>query len=178
MLTRTYLIVRRSLGAFALATSLGACAAGGDDAEDAPEPASATCSLSITLSGALAFESKAADTKACASLVESGPGMDLTFIPHDRSLISAIEISGPNVQAGMLGAALPALVTVEHTDGRTSHAGGCQLTLLENSRLGSEKLGDRYTLRGTGSCVAPDPKTGVAVSGPFAFTSTTLWTKP
>jgi hypothetical protein len=167
-----------ALGAFALASALGACAAGDAETGAEPEPNDATCSLSITLSGGLSFESKRADTKACASPVESGPGMDLTFIPLDRSLISAIEVSAPSVQAGMLREGLPAVVTVEHADGRTSRLAACQLSLLENSRLGSEKLGDRYRLRGTGACAAPDPKTGVAVSGPFAFSSTTIWTAP
>jgi hypothetical protein len=166
-----------ALGAFALASTLGACAAGDAETGAEPEP-NATCSLDITLSGGLSFESKAADTKACASLVESGPGMDLTFIPLDRSLVSAIELSAPSVQAGMLREGLPAVVTVEHADGRTSRLSACQLSLLENSHLSSEKLGDRYRLRGTGACAAPDPKTGVAVSGPFAFASTTLWTAP
>jgi hypothetical protein len=167
-----------ALGGFALASALGACAAGDGETGAVPDPNDATCLLSITLSGGLSFESKADDTKACVSVVESGPGMDLTFIPLDRSLISAIEISAPSVQAGMLRERLPAVVTVEHADGRISRLAACQLSLLENSHLSSEKLGDRYKLRGTGACAAPDPKTGVAVSGPFAFASTTLWTSP
>jgi hypothetical protein len=181
MLNGRFAQVRRSfagaLSALVLGGGLCGCSAGGADSDAAPEPSGVTCSLAITLTG-VAFEAKAADTKACASLVESGPGMDLTFIPLDRTVISAFEISAPTVEASALGMGLPGQVTIEHTDGRTSHPGACRVTILENRRLGSEMLGERYTLRGTGTCGTADPLTRVGVSGPFTFTSSTLWARP
>src|SRR4051812_46918050 len=123
--------VRRLLGvpfgALALGTALAACGAGDAESADAPEPAGGTCSLAITLSGGgVVFDATGADTKACASTGESGPGMDLTFIPGNRSAVSSIEISGPSVEAGVLASELSAFVTVQHTDGRTSHPGACR----------------------------------------------------
>ena len=168
-----------AIAVFALATALAACGAGDDDSAAAPGASGSTCSLAITLSGGgVVFDATGADTKACASAGESGPGMDLTFIPANRSAVSSIEISGPSVEAGVLASELAAFVTVQHTDGRTSRPGACRLNLLENTLTKSEMRGDRYRLRGTGTCSAPDPSTGVSVNGTFAFTSSSLWTKP
>lgn len=166
-----------ALVALALAAGVGACSA--SDAEpDAPsEPSDTACSLSMRLAGGgLVFDSSGSDTKACASAVESGPGMDLTFIPLDRSVVSAIRVSARRVEAGVLATALPAIVTVEHVDGRTSRPIGCQVTLVENTPMKSELPGDRYRLRGTGACATPDPLTGVGVDGTFGFVSSTRWT--
>jgi len=168
------------LGAFALAIGIGACGASGAEEDAAPsEPTVTTCSLAIRLAGGgVVFDSNGSDTKACANPADTGPGMDLTFFPSSRSVVSSIEITAPGVDAGTLGTALPAVVTVQHADGRTSRPTMCQVTLLENTRVTREARGDRYRVRGTGACASRDRLTGVGVDGTFAFATSTVWAKP
>lgn len=171
--------LKAALALFALATAVGACGAGDAEPDALEEPTSAACSLTIRLAGGgLVFDSSGSDTKACASAAPAGPGVDLTFIPVDRRVVSAVKLSARRVDAGKLATAVPAIVTVEHVDGRTSHPIACQLTLVENERLKGDPNGDRYQLRGTGACATPDPLTGVGVDGTFAFASSARWTTP
>ena len=171
--------LRAALGALLLVTGVAACGAGEAEPDAAEEPTAAACSLAIRLAGGgLVFDSSGSDTKACASGASSGPGMDLTFVPLDRSVVSAVKISARRVDAGKLASAVPAIVSVEHVDGRTSHPIACQVTVVENTALKGDAKGDRYLVRGTGACASPDPLTGVGVDGTFSFASSARWTTP
>jgi len=124
----------------------------------------------------VSYDPGASDRLACASTLETGPGMILVFLPRGSSSLDAVGLSMTSVLPGQIGTGMSTAVSATLPDGSGPSAAGCQSDLLENTLLGSEKAGDRYLVRGTGSCTN-QPASTLVVNGSFAFTGTTVWGK-
>ena len=163
------------VGGCAAALAFTACGLSESDSEPAPAR-STTCALDISLSGAASYEPATPDNLACASAVQTGPGMMLLFLPRESNAIKGVGISTTEALPGEVGAGMNTQLSATLADDSSAMAAGCQSELLENTLLASDATGASYLLRGTGSCTN-QPPSSLLVNGNFAFTATTVWTK-
>jgi len=134
------------------------------------------CVLSMTLSGALAWQTSG-QALICASSISTGPTFQLNFLPDRGSEISGLGLAVAGTKRGEISANLSTVFVINSRDGRSFSALGCRSTLTVNGFVRSEMSGDRYHVAGTSSCSSTAVSSGgeqLDVS-PFEFDSTVIW---
>ncbi len=155
-----------------LATLLFATGCGDDEGKD--DASSESCTLEISLSGAVEFESSPGYF-SCGFGTLVGNSFLAFFLAKGSGDID-IFLQG-NVAPGETGTDFGADLSITHSDGRDFDALDCQIDLVENSFVGSTSNWDEYRLEGSGSCNQPatsDSGESVTVS-PFEFVARAGW---
>lgn len=167
----------RSLGFVGAAALAGCSSPSSDTPGDSGDPtAGHGCALVIKLSGGTNFASKASDGMVCTTSGEPPPGLYVTYEPQAASGVLDVGLSAADVTPGDVATGLATSIIVQEGSGSGAIISDCTADLLENKLLGSDDLGDRYLVRGTGSCLNMTGST-TTVDGSFSFATNAFWMK-
>ena len=158
---------------------------GSDDGDDAGAsggfPASATCGMSIAVSGA--WDETIAKTApiACATTLSSGAGIDATFITTEGELLESVSLRVDQIGKDETGGGFPTELELRHGDQRRWTASDCTADVLTHAYADSDELFDYHRIAGTAACPTPatadDPTSPALTITSFAFVCRVPWTR-
>ncbi|HEX6766330.1 MAG TPA: hypothetical protein VF103_12650 [Polyangiaceae bacterium] len=166
-----------SLSSVLAMTACGSSDDGGDGSGRGGADPTDTCGIDVTLSGDAMFDSDLDTTTTCITSTTLGPYV--AYTPGRPGDIAAIELSVSSLEAGRTGTAVPASLTIDHTDGAEFVATGCSVDVSENALHEMTDVSDSYRVVGTGSCSGPGvvDARSISVVGFFRFVATFSWPK-